>query len=285
MEAKVASGISSSAWTTVFLLQKYTTPIPICTVQYDTSTIQAPAVVRMQNVASQSFQIRLQNPSNVTISGRDVHCLIVEEGAFNLPDGRKIEAKKYGSTVTDHDLGWNGQGQTYINRYTFPTVLGQVMTYTDWRWSVFYSRSSTNRNLAPNPLSALRTGKHLGEDSPITRLVETVGYVVIEKGHATYNGIEMESGRTPESVVGYVDKSQTYSFATPFTGTPAVTVASQVGMNSPEGSWAIVTGNRTSAYFGVAVDEDQTADAERTHIAEEVDYIVFATAGFIQLTK
>jgi hypothetical protein len=284
MESKVVASVSSSNWTTVSLTRSYISPIPVCTVQYDTGNTLLPAVVRMQTVLSQSFQIMIQNPSNQVLNGRSVHCIVVEEGAYNLPDGRKIEGRKYRSTITDHDLGWRGEGQTYLNRYTNPIVVGQVMTYSDTRWSVFYSRGSTDPGTPPNAQS-LRCGKHLGEDTPITRLAETVGYIVIEKGHATYSGTEIEFGRTPNAVIGYVEAKYTTTFATPFVTTPIVTIASQVGTNGREGSWAIITGNTTSTFMGIAVDEDQTFDAERIHPAEEVDYIALTSIGVIQLTK
>ena len=284
MESKVVSGVSSADWTTVPLDQTYVSPIAACSVQYDTGDTLLPAVVRMQNVQSQSFQIRIQNPSNQTLTGRNVHCIIVEEGAYNLPDGRKIEGRKYRSTITDHDLGWRGEGQTYLNRYTNPIVVGQVMTYSDARWSVFYSRGATDPGTPPNAQS-LRCGKHLGEDTPITRLAETVGYIVIERGHASYGGTEIEFGRTPVAVIGYVEAKYTMTFATPFVTTPVVTVASQVGTNGREGSWAVLTGNTSSTFMGVSVDEDQTFDTERIHPAEEVDYVAMTSVGVIQLTK
>ena len=185
--------------------------------------------------------------------------------------------------MTDHARGWNGQAQTYLNRYTNPIVVGQVMTYNDIRWSVFYSRGASTPETPPNAQS-LRCGKHLGEDRPITRLAETVGYIVIEKGHASYSGAEIEFGRTPVAVVGYVNATYTTTFATPFASTPIVTVASQVGTKGREGSWAVLSGNTSSSYMGVSVDEDQTMDSERSHPAEEVDYIALTSIGVIQLT-
>jgi hypothetical protein len=283
MEAKVVTGVSSAGWTVVSLSRTYTTPIPVCTVEYDNDIALLPAVVRMQNVGSTSFEIRLQNPSNQVVATRPVHCLIVEAGKYVMPDGRNIEAKQYKSTVTDHDQSWVGQGQTYLNTYTNPIVLGQVMTSADSRWSVFYSRASTNRVIAPTR-NSLRMGKHLGEDTPITRLAETIGYIVMERGHGTSGGIEIESGRTPNAVVGYVETKYNHTFATPFATVPVVTVVSQAGMKGREGSWAVLTGAKTATTMGVAVDEDQTADAERIHPTEEVDYIVLSAAGAIQLT-
>jgi hypothetical protein len=241
----------------------------------------------MQNVTSTSFQIRLQNPSNQDVASRDVHCVIAEEGAYNLIDGRRIEAKKYRSFITDHDRSWFGQRQSFMNNYTNPVVIGQVMTFADSRWSVFYGRASRNYYTAPNfpDKKTFRAGKHVGEDTPVSRHPETVGYIVIESGHATYNGVELECGRTPEVVVGYVESKRTQFFMTPFNSTPLVTVVSQAGMNDREGSWAVLTGNKSSAYFGVAVDEDQTFDIERIHQPEEVAYIVFSTIGAIQTFK
>jgi hypothetical protein len=287
IESKKINDVTSSSWTLVTMMNSYTSPIPVCTVQYDTGTQLIPAVVRMQNVSNTTFQIRLQNPSNQKVTKRQVHCVIAEEGAYKLADGRRVEAMKYLSKVTDNDQSWFGHRQVYMNNYTSPIVLGQVMTYSDARWSVFYSRASSNYFSAPknNKKKTFRTGKHVGEDTPIRRKAETVGYIVLERGHSTYDTVEMECGRTSEVVVGYVEDKYAQPFATPFHTTPVVTVVSQVGMNGREGSWAVVTGNTTSNYFGVSVDEDQTFDKERVHQGEEVDYIAFSTIGAIKTFK
>ena len=239
----------------------------------------------MQNVGTTSFEIRLQNPSNQVVDPRQVHCVIVEEGKYTMSDGRKLEARKYSSTVTDHDKSWVGQPQTFGNIYTNPIVLGQVMTYAvDSRWSVFYSRASTNPSTPPSKSAGLRTGKHVGEDTPVSRPAEIVGYIVMERGHSTSGGIEIESGRTGNVVVGYVGTKVSHTFSTPFAATPVVTVVSQAGMKGREGSWAVLTGANTATTLGVAVDEDQNADTERDHPTEEVDYIVFSSTGAIPLT-
>jgi hypothetical protein len=238
----------------------------------------------MQNVGPTAFDIRLQNPSGATISGRDVHCVVVEEGAWKMPDGRFIEAKKYGSAVTDNAASWAGQTQAYTNSYTKPVVLGQVMSYNDAKWSVFWSRASSGRTNAPTTTSIV-TGKHVGEDRTTTRATETVGFIVIESGHATSNSIEVETGRGPDVFVGYVNKKVTYKFAATFAKTPAVAVLCQAAQDSTDGSWAVLSSNPTTTSMVVNVDEDQTRDSERSHSTEEVNYAVFAVAGAIPLTK
>lgn len=278
----VVTGVLDSAWTTVPLSETYVSPIAVCTAKYETGITVLPALVRMQNVGPASFDIRLQNPKgNALPLARDVHCVVVEEGSWNMPDGRKIEANKYLSTITDRKNSWVGQQQTYANSYTTPVVLGQVMSYNDPTWSVFWCRGK-NKSTPPNS-NVLFTGKHVGEDRTITRLAETVGYIVIEEGHATSGGIEVETARGPDITRGYVQGIYTYDFVAPFSTTPAVAVVSQVAMDGNDGGWGILAGNPTTTSMQIAVDEDQVANTERNHATEELDYVVFSAAGSVQL--
>lgn len=216
------------------------------------------------------------------MSARDVHCVIVEEGAWKLGDGRKIEAKKYTSKVTDRKRSWKGEAQTYTNTYTAPVVLGQVMSSNDSKWSVFWCRGAGTTS---GPISTkLVTGKHVGEDWSRTRSNEVVGYIVMETGHATSDGVEIETRRGKDIAVGYVQtKNNAYSFATPFAIDPAVAIVSQVAVDESDGSWAVLTSNPTKTQLGVAVDEDMIWDKERKHTTEELDYAVFSVAGLIPL--
>jgi Metallo-peptidase family M12B Reprolysin-like len=284
MESLKITGVTSSAWTTLALSKVYISPIPVCSVKYDTGTSLLPAIVRVQNVRPTAFDIRLQNPSGATLSGRDVHCVVVEEGAWKMPDGRSIEAKKYSSTVTDNAASWVGQTQSYTNSYTKPVVLGQVMSYNDAKWSVFWSRASSGRTNAPTTTSII-TGKQIGEDRTTTRAAETVGFIVIESGHAKSNSIEVETARGSDAIVGYVNKKVTYKFTATFATTPVVAVVCQAAQDSTDGSWAVLSSNPTTTTMVLNVDEDQILDSERSHSTEEVNYAVFAVAGGIPLTK
>jgi hypothetical protein len=284
MESLKITGVTSTSWKIITLSKQYVSPIPVCTVMYDQGTTLSPAVTRMQNVGTTSFEIRLQNPSDLALTGRDVHCVVVEEGAWKLPDGRLIESKKYSSTVTDRKGSYIGQAQAYRSTYRNPVVLGQVMSYNDPKWSVFWSRSSSGQNAAPTSTSII-TGKHIGEDSRTARLAETVGYIVIESGHLKSSNIEIETGRGPDSFINYTGKKVTLKFNSRFGTTPVVAVLSQAAMDDSDGSWAVLTSNPSTTSVGVSVDEDQVADTERSHSTEEVNYAVFASIGAIQLTK
>jgi hypothetical protein len=191
MESMVVDEVSFSEWTALPLAKTYLSPIAVYTVKYNTGgrIDVLSALVRIQNVSPTSLKIRLHNPKSDFFDGnRAVHCVVVEEGSWEMPDGRKIEAKKYLSIVTDKQHSWVGEQQTYTDSYANPVVMGQVMSYNDPNWSVFWSRDSNKAN-------SIFTGKHSGEDTTTTRADETADYIAIEAGHAASVGIEIETAR------------------------------------------------------------------------------------------
>lgn len=230
----------------------------------------------MQNASGNSFQIRLQNPSSSSLGNETVHCIVMEEGVWTLPDGRKIEAHKMNSTVTDRKGSWTGQAQTYGQSYTSPVILGQVMTYNDTRWSTFWSRGGA-RNAPPNG-TTLRVGKHIGEDTDTARAVETVGYIVIEGGNGSIGGTEYEVALGNDTVVGVGNTAFVeYTFNQAFSSTPAVAILSQAAMDGNDGSWTILSNATplTTTKLRLIVDEDQIKNSERKHTTEQVGYAVF----------
>jgi hypothetical protein len=328
MESMVVPNvILHDTWTTVDLTETYWQPIAVCTVKYNTDTDLLPAVVRMKNVLSKSFEIRIQNPKGYSSADklRDVHCVVVEQGSWIMPDTRKIEANKYLSTVTDfgkqgqRQEKWEGERRLYVNSYDEdPIVLGQVMSYNEPQWCVFWSRGSS-REYTPDK-EYLYTGKHVGQGFDVEHADETVGYIVIEQGHLTSDGIEIETARGQEIRKGYVEGSSTYTFDKPFMNnfsfldrpfrnfqpvefekekiaidekyfiedprTPAVAVLSQVGMHEIHGSWAVLADITSFSTMEVAVDEEQIYDDGRildNGGPEILDYVVFSAAGVVQL--
>jgi hypothetical protein len=219
----------------------------------------------------------VQNPSDGALNPLQVSYVVVERGAWEI-DGFRFEAQSYSSTVTDSDTSWVGEARAYGQAYTNPVVVGQVMTANDPDWSVFWASS----NVANNPPTALqlRTGKHVGEDADTTRANETVGFIVFEAAHGILDGTEFEARVGPNSVAGVGDAPPyLYTFATPFAVTPTVGVASVAGMNGTNnGGWAQLHGASplTTTQISLSMDEDQIADAARSHTNEEVAYLVFA---------
>jgi hypothetical protein len=175
-------------YVTVELNNTYVSPVVVCSVQYNNNT--TPVVARVSNVTSESFDVRLQNPSGGAVVADNVSYVVVEEGVWTI-DGVNIEAQTYLSTVTDENNSWVGQAQNYGQSYTSPVVVGQVLSENDTDWSVFWCQGSSRTN--PPSTSALTTGKTVCEDTDTSRANETIGFIVFEAGHGTIGGVEFEA--------------------------------------------------------------------------------------------
>ncbi len=282
METVVINNVDSSGWTTVSLAKSYASMVVACTVNYANNNV--PEVVRMQNVSGNSFQIKLQNPGNASLNGETIHCLVMEEGAWTLPDGRAVEAKKVPSTVTDRRGSWKGQSFSAQTAFTTPVVLGQVMSYNDVDWSVFWSRGTSRT--APASASAIYVGKNVAEDTNKTRANETLGVIIMEAGTGSANGIAYEAKRGADIIRGPLQSATSYAFAQNYAATPAFAVASQTAMDGGNGGWAILRGANplASGNITLAIDEDQIRDSERWHTTEQVDYAVFESLTALPLT-
>jgi len=190
--------------------------------------------------------------------------------------GIDMEAVTFTSTVTDFaTTNWIGESRSYQQVYTSPVVVGQVMSYNDPNFSVFWA-SGASQKLAPDA-SNLSVGKHVGEDSNTVRADETIGYVVIETGLYSLDGFDLAAGVGPLLVEG-MDNTPPFTYSVPLLTSPIAAVVSQAGMNGSNGAWATLYGNTpvTSGSLELVVDEDQIKDSERIHLPEEIAYVVFA---------
>jgi hypothetical protein len=208
-----------------------------------------------------------------------VSYIVVERGTWSI-DGRRFEAQKYVSTVTNSASNFAGESRIYGQAYSNPVVIGQVMTENDADWSVFWASGANFSD--PASATALRTGKMVGEDPDQSRAAETVGFIVFESGHGQIAGIEFEAlvgGATIEGVEN--SPPDLYSFATPFATSPQAAVVSVAGMNGLNGGWAQMHGPNplTATRIALSIDEDQVGDAERVHLGEQVAVIAFGSVN------
>ncbi|NWK55286.1 cadherin repeat domain-containing protein [Verrucomicrobiaceae bacterium N1E253] len=271
------NNVSSSNWTTVDLGKNYTSAVIVATPIYPDSN-RPPVVTRIKNVSGSSFDLKLDRCDGLTSEvNLDVSIIAVEEGVYTQAlDGVTMEAVKFTSTVTARKNNWNAEAQSFQNSYTSPVVVGQVMSANDSHWSVFWSMGGSRTT--PVNAGSLSLGKHVGEDSNTTRADETIGYIVIESGTGTINGIAYEAGLGSDIVegVGETSTGWSYSLSGHLSTTTAVAL-SQSAMDGNDGSWAVLYGNSA---FGptsltTAVDEDVIGDSERNHGTEQIGYIVF----------
>ncbi|MBI2373407.1 MAG: hypothetical protein HYV07_05355 [Deltaproteobacteria bacterium] len=275
--AEVVQLTSGAGYTTVLLSGTYAAPVVVCSPESGSG--RAPMVVRVRNAGAQSFEAAVQRPGGATtfVSGVTVHCLVVQAGAYTVAThGVKLEAKRYASTRTDAKGSYVGQLRTYVNSYNSPVVVGQVMTANDSRWSVFWARGATRT--APPSRTTLYTGKHVGEDTVLTRANETVGYVVLESGAATFGGVTYRAAVSPNLIDGFDEAGATLSIAAP----PGVSgaVVSAAAFDGSDGGWPVLYGPSaaTATSLSAAFDEDQIRDTERSHSAEQVAVVALASA-------
>lgn len=271
------SAVSNTSWTTVDLGKNYNSAVIVATPIYPNTSVP-PVVTRITNVSGSTFDLKIDRADGLTASvSVDVSVVVVEEGVYTQAiDGVTMEAVKFTSTVTAQNNSWVAEARTYQNNYTAPVVVGQVMSANDANWSVFWSMGSSRTN--PADASNLNVGKHVAEDTNTTRADETIGYIVIESGSGTINGIAYEAALGADTVRGIGNSSTPYTYSlNGGLNSVSSAAASVSGMDGPDGSWAVISGSPalTTASIGLHAMEDLINDTEQNHTTTQVSYIVF----------
>jgi YD repeat-containing protein len=279
LEVGTVDGVDDDNYTTVPLVHRYGEMVVIATATYANNTV--PLVTRVRNAQGNSFQVKLQNADDDPnpLQPETIHYLVMEAEDYTLPDGRAIEGQVITSTLTDRKNSWQGQSLDYTQSYSNPVVLGQVMTENDADWSVFWDRGDGSRAAVPDS-DNLWVGKHVGSDGDKDRADELLGVVVIEAGVGNLRGVAYQASLGDDIVRGIGDSPPyVYDFSPVFESAPQVALLSQAGMEGNDGSWAVLYGVGEPplgvSSMNLAVDEDQCGDAERSHVAEPVAYLVF----------
>ncbi|MEE8129655.1 MAG: tandem-95 repeat protein, partial [Vicinamibacterales bacterium] len=271
VESGVASGVGNDNWTTISLGRSFTSMVVVATPLYDSSA--PPRIVRVRNATGASFELRIarQDNSTTTIS-TDVHYLVVEEGVYTEEvHGTKMEAVKYLSGVTDSSVSWIGEARTYVNPYTNPVVIGQVMTANDPDASSFWAYGGSRGN--PPSATALNVGKTVSEDPNRTRNDETVGYLVFEAGIGSLAGSAFLAGVGTDIVRGPTN-SPPYRYDVAGLSSVDVALVSVAGVDGGNGGWPVLLEQPDPTGIDLAFDEDQLNDSERSHTTEQVAYLV-----------
>ena len=295
LEVLLIGGVSTN-WQTVPLENSYSNAIPICNYNLisfagaNPNYTYPPAVVRIRNITNNSFEVRIQGWEDSAAATGNVHCLVSDEGAHILPDGRRYEAHTVLSDQTSGqfstDGGWNpglleNVSASIVNTYSNHVVLGQVISHNDNRASVFYTNDCESRGNEPfnaGQADGICVGKHIGM-IPSTRNAETIGYLVAEAGSGTVNNIIYELDRGADFVAGNNGANAGYIYN--LSADYNIGVTAQVGEDGGNGSWSVLYGADPLPpnQIVTAVDEEIVAgDTTRTHTREIVDYWVFGTA-------
>ena len=274
---RLAQGIIQTvgeSWQTVTLSEAYDSMVVVATPIYTNTS--SPAAVRIRNASGNSFEIKIQNPGDLNaLQAVKVHYIAIEEGVYTVADhGIKMEAVKVNSSITDRKNSYVGQAQTFNNAYMNPVVVGQVMTANDSRWSVFWSRGNSTSASPSN--TDFYVGKLIGEDSDITRLDETIAYIVVESGTGQLGSKTITASTGTDTIVGMGNGPKDYAISG-FASIDSV-VASTPGPDGADGGWPVLYGEPTTAKMSLVFDEDQIGDSERSHTSEQISYLIIGDA-------
>lgn len=259
MEWGTVEGVDDG-WQTVPLARSYTDPIVV--VGPMSSNDADPAVLRVRNVTDDSFQIRVQEWAYLDQThGRErVFYLVADRGVQSL-GGLMVQADRVDSSLV---MSEGQEAPTFAVPFPgVPGVFASVQTENDPQPVMVRIQDRTVDGFGMTMQQEdANTGSHG---------VETLGWIAIQAGHGTTT-----DGRAFDVLDTSVDSQST---SVPFGETlagrfPSVLahVESMLGMDSV----VVRYQGLTPAPDGVnlMLQEEQSADAETKHLAEEVS--VFA---------
>lgn len=269
-------------WQIVYLQNIYDTMVIVATPILPSGSSD-PVVARVRPRNDNQFEIRIQNPGGSTNDRYDVTWFVVEAGVYNTAQhGIDMEAHVVPGGLVSSASGWKKNPRSYGQNYTKPVVLGQVMSYADSNWSVFWSSAANNNVNAPTS-SSFAAGYHVGQDANIQRQEEDLGIVVIEEGSGILQGVPFEAKLGADQILGVDNSALGYQYETNMNSRPVHAVLSSAGMDGGDGGWPVLFGFQpfSDSIFTLVIDEDQLQDNERGHTTEEVAYLAFGDTSII----
>ena len=220
-----------------------------------------PAVIRIRNVDSSGFDIRIQewDYSDDSHAKETVSYLAMENGNFTLDDGTRVEAGRLETNKTG-SFGKFNFSQSFQDT---PVVLASISSF----------------NEADAVTGRLRNISNLGfefrmqeqELNPKEHLTETVDYIAWQPSMGSLNGYTFEVSKTADMVRHVFF---TIEFEQSFGSAPHFLADMQTadGGNTANVRWQ----NKNSHSVEVQIDEETSLDTETSHGTEVVGYMVFA---------
>jgi len=219
-----------------------------------------PAVVRISNVDTEGFDIRLQEWDYLDGSHalETVGYLVMERGSHVLPDGTQVEAGR-----VDTDTTRSFDPLPFEAPFaSAPVVFTAVSSLND-----IHAVTVQVRNISTD---GFEIGMREQESNRQKHGVESLSYIAWEPSSGTLDGMPYVVGRTDDVVT---DKTHTITYETPFLA-PPVFVADMQTTNDADTAnlrWR----DKTAASVDVWVDEEQSKNDETRHRTEAVGYALF----------
>jgi hypothetical protein len=256
-------------WKSIDLTNTYTSPIVITS----DPTIKGgdPTVVRLRNIDSNSFDLRLQEPNykDGSHTNEVISYVVLEEGSWELTDGTQIAA---GSKNTNK-LSTQGRDKvSFDDSFTSgPAVLTQTQTFNGSDWVTTRTDAITGQSFDV----MLQEEEQLNSGGHIT---ETIGWVAMDQGIATDGDTIIEGGMTPDV---FTQATKTHTFDGSFDSAPTLLTKLATFDGADTANSRIKSVSNTG--FSAMVQEEQSKDSELAHTNESLSFLAFnGSSGIIE---
>jgi hypothetical protein len=256
-------------WTSIDLSNTYISPIVITS----DPTIKGgdPTVVRLRNIDSKSFDLRLQEPNykDGSHTNEVISYVVLEEGTWDLTDGTQIAA---GSKNTNKLSTQGREKVSFDDSFTSgPAVLTQTQTFNGADWV-------TTRTDAITGESFKVTMQEEEKMNARGHKYETIGWVAIDQGVATDGDTIIEGGMTPDI---FTDQTKTHTFDGSFVSVPTLLTKLSTFDGADTANSRIKSVSNTG--FSAMVQEEQSKDSELGHTTESLSFLAFnGSSGIIE---
>ena len=250
---------AGSPWVHVSFEGAFSDPVVVATIA--SLKEDEPGVVRICNVTSEGFDIRIQEWAYLDDehAKETVGYLVVERGEYMLKDGTLITADSFQAPQTDDFLSVSLGREFSVS----PVIVSSIMTCND--------ADAVTGEIRAVSTTGFTYRMQEEENQSIFHLTETVGYIAWEPGSGMLHEIDYEAGYGIENAT---DEPLFYSFGDSFAFSPVVVASMQTANESDPASLRWQTKNATG--ITLLVDEEASLDAEVVHEPETVGYIALS---------
>lgn len=229
-----------------------------------------PATPRITDIQNNSFSLYLQEPQykDKKHTTESLSYLVLEAGIWELEDGTILEV---GTLDTNSITTSEWESIDFISDFQeTPVILSQVQTYNGGQFV------RTRQNLSSSDGFQLAMEE---EDAlkPTGHVTETLGWLAIESGSGSWDGLDYQSGHLATDHNWYKKE-----FDQSFEESPNL-FASLASFYGPD-SAGLRYRNLNTAQVEIQVEEEQSLDSELNHAREIVDFLAIAGSGDLSAT-
>ena len=220
-----------------------------------------PAVVRIRDVDSTGFEIRVQEWDYLdgTHTTENVSYIIMERGTYILEDGAKVEAGTFDTDMTS-SFGWVDFSETFNQA---PVVITAVSSY--------YGADAVTTRMQNISIDGFEFRMQEQELNSQSHTTETISYIAWEPSSGTVGDLTFEVEKTDDVIT---DDWQTIVYNETFMNPPVFLADMQTtdGGDTANLRWQ----DKDYYAIDIKIAEEQSLDSETYHTTEVVGYMVFS---------